>query len=161
VDVVGCDLPQRVRAAAEQLLDQQPGLSVLTALERAAAAAGSSLVTTAASARQRAVLDPMKVILSLDGMVMESPRPGAMPATPVQTAKLEAAGLRVAGLSARQAQMLLNGIAWRRNHRDRWGRAVPLCSPAQALSLAVLGFPHDVPAVEAMKTLSQMHHRAA
>lgn len=160
VDVVGSDLPQRVRAAAEQLLDRQPDLSVLTALERAAAAAGSTMVTTAPR-RERAVLDPMSVILKLDGMVMEAPRPGAVPATPVQIAKLEAAGLRVAGLSARQAQMLLNGLAWRRNHRDRWGRSVPLSSPVQALSLAALGFPADVPAVEAMKTLSQMHHRAA
>lgn len=156
VDVVGSDLPQRVRSAAERLLDVQPGLSVLTALERAAAAAGTSLVNPVVSARPRAVLDPMKVILSLDGMVMEAPRPGAKPATAEQVKLLEAEGLRIAGLDVRQAAMLLAGIRWRRGHRDRWGRPVPLCSPTQAIMLAGLGFEPDVPAVEATKRLAQM-----
>lgn len=161
VDVVGSDLPQRVRAAAERLLDVQPTLSVLTALERASAAAGSTLVTMAAPRPVRAVLDPMKVILSLDGMVMEAPRPGAKPATAEQVRLLEVEGLRLAGLDVRQASMLLAGIRWRRQHKTRWGAAQPLCSLSQALALAELGFTPDTTAIEATKRLAQMRSRAA
>jgi len=152
VDVVGSDLPQRVRSAAEQLLDRSPAMSVLDALERAAATAGCNVIT-AAPRTPRAVIDPMRLILSLDGMVMEAPRPGAKPATPVQIKMLEAEGLRVAGIDVRQAAMLLNGIRWRRERRRS--------TPAQALQLQSMGFRPDVSAVEALRTLAQMNHRAA
>jgi hypothetical protein len=98
----------------------------------------------------------MKLILSLDGMVMEAPRPGAKPATPEQVRLLEAEGLRFAGLDVRQAAMLLAGIRWRRAHRGKYGRLEPLCSPSQALVLAGLGYEHDVPAVEATKRLAMV-----
>lgn len=149
VDVVGSDLPPRVRALAEQALDRAPSLSVLDALERAAAGAGSTAVT--AARRPAAVIDPMKLVLSLDGMVMVEPTPGAPPANAVQIGKLEAAGLRVAGLDIRQAQMLINGINWRFARRRS--------TPAQALELARLGHTLECSAVEAARILSR--YRAA
>lgn len=145
VDVVGSDLPQRVRAAAEQLLDRQPSLSVLDALERASAGAGSAAV----SARQaRAVIDPLKLVLSLDGMVLEAPRPGAPPATPAQVQLLAAEGLHVAGCDVRQAAILLAGIRWRRGRKRS--------SPAQALALAPFGYDLEISASEATRRLAQL-----
>lgn len=145
VDVVGSDLPPRVRQAAETMLDRQPSLSVLDALERAAAAAGTAAI---APRRDRAVVDPMKIVLGLDGMVMVPPTPGARAATSAQIERLEAAGLRPAGLDIRQAQYLIQGLQWRQHHRRS--------SPAEALDLCRFGFDPDCTATEAARCLSQM-----
>lgn len=146
VDVVGADLPQRVRAVAERLLDARPSLSVLDALDQAAAGAGGPAVAPVRSSR--AVVDPMRLILSLDGMVMEPARPGARPATAEQVRMLAAEGLRCAGVDVRQAAMLLAGIRWRRAR----GRS----SPAQVLALAPFGFELETSARDAERKLARM-----
>lgn len=151
VDVVGCEFPQRVRALAERLLDRSPTMSVLDAIERAAAGAGSA--APIAERRTRAVVDPMRLVLSLDGMVMEAPRPGAPAATPEQVRLLAAEGLRVAGIDVRQAAILVAGIRWRRAR----GRS----SPAQALELYRYGFELECTAAIAARRLAQMRAAGA
>lgn len=149
VGVVGPDLPERVRLSAEQLLDRQPSLSVLDALERAAAAAG---VVTQGARKVRHVIDPMRLILSLDGMVMEPARPGSRPATPQQAAQLQDEGLVAAGLTIRQAALLLEGIRWRRQRH--------LSSPTEALELYRFGHAIDVPRDLARRHLATLRGAA-
>lgn len=146
VDVVGADYPERVRRVAERLLDSRPSLSVLDALDQCAASGGAPDGLPAV--QQRAVIDPMKLVLSLDGMVMEQARPGARPATREQVQLLAKEGLEVAGVDIRQASILLAGIRWRQAR----GRS----SPAQALSLARFGYPVECKATEASRLLARM-----
>ena len=149
VDVVGCDMPATVRLAAENMLDRQPSLSVLDALERAAAQAGGSGAVTARSTR--AIVDPLAVILRLDGMVLVPENVRANRATPAQQKILADNGIHAAGLDVRQAAMLVAGIRWRAAR----GRS----SPAQALELARLGLDLEVTAERATRLLAR--HRTA
>ena len=149
VDVVGCDMPANVRLAAENMLDRQPSLSVLDALERAAAQAGGSGAVTARSTR--AIVDPLAVILRLDGMVLVPENVRANRATPAQQRILADNGIHAAGLDVRQAAMLVAGIRWRAAR----GRS----SPAQALELARLGLDLEVTAERATRLLAR--HRTA
>jgi superfamily II DNA or RNA helicase len=150
VDVVGADLSERVRVNAERLLDAQPAMSVLDALDRSLVASG---ISARPAQRERPVLDPLRLILSLEGMVLEERRPNAQPATAVQVQLLHAAGIEVAGCDVRQASILLEGIRWRRQR----GRS----SPAEALQLIRYGFPPDCRADEAHRRLAQMRLAAA
>lgn len=147
VDVVGVGLSERVRAEAERLLDRQPTLSVLDALDRAGASIGSA-IERAPMRPQRTVFDPMAFILSLDGMVLEQPRPGARPATPEQVMTLEREGLRAVGLDIRQAAILMEGIRWRRQR----GR----CSPMQAVALFAFGMDKEMRADVAARELAKL-----
>jgi hypothetical protein len=146
VDVVGSDLPAPVKAAAERLLDASPSLSVLDALDRASAMAGSMFVR--GGQKPRPVIDPMRLILQLEGMIMRPPVAGARAATAEQVQLLANEGLQVAGLDIQQASMLLTGIRWRRGR----GRS----TPAQALLLYSFGYDLECSTIEATRKLARM-----
>ena len=147
VDAIGKDYSDRVRGFAEQLLDKSPAMSVLAALEHAAVQAKEGAIGYG-RARLRPVIDPMRVVLALDGMVLEAPRPGAAPATSLQAELLAGHGLVASGLDVRQASILLDGIRWRRKHKRP--------SPLQALTLYQYGFDLECSGSEALRLLAQV-----
>ena len=147
VGAVGADYSARVRQLAEMALDRSPQLSVIDALEQAAAKANEGAITRGRIAL-RPIVDPMRVILGLDGMVLEPARPGAAAASSAQVKELERNGLVTTGLNVRQASILLDGIRWRTYHRR--------CSPQQALLLYQFGFDLECSTTEAAQHLAKM-----
>ena len=121
-------------------------MSVLDALDRATASAGGGAATPLRRPA-RVAIDPMRIILSLDGMHQREAVPGARAATAEQMRLLEREGLRCSGLDIAQASLLLNGLRWRR------GRS--LSSPLQSLALYSLGFDPECSQQEALRRLAQ------
>ena len=150
LDVLGYDETSKTRHRAAQLLDRDPALDCCGALDRAHAEAHRVVVgqPDQPDRPDRGGLDGLAWALRLRGLTLVPPTPGAGPANSVQRGELAKAGIDRVGLDVRQAQLLLEGLRWR--------RTAGLCSPKQAAVLRRFGCEPDCSAKEAGRLMSKL-----